>query len=143
MILVDVNLLLYAYNPSAEQHQKARHWLEDVFSGHEPIALTWLVILAFLRLTTNRRIFPDPLSMADATLIVSTWLERSQAIIVHPRENHWEILLQAISAGKATAALITDAHLAALAIEHGATLYTSDRDFARFPKLKFENPLEA
>lgn len=142
MILVDVNLLLYAYNPSAENHRKARLWLEEALSGQEPLAFSWLVILAFLRLITNRRIFPEPLSQAEAVLIVSKWLQRSQAVVVNPGENHWKILQQTMSAGKAAGPLVTDAHLAALAIEHGATLYTTDRDFTRFPKLKFQNPLE-
>jgi hypothetical protein len=142
VIVVDVNLLLYAYNPSAEQHKKARAWLEDVLSGHEPMALSWIVILAFLRLTTNRRVFPRPLLTREAVLIISKWLERSQSVVLDPGEHHWKILQQTISAGKAAGPLLTDAHLAALAIEHGATLYTTDRDFARFPKLKFTNPIE-
>ena len=142
MIVVDVNVLLYAYNPSAEQHKKARGWLEDALSGHEPVALSWVVILAFLRLSTNRRVFPRPLSRAEAALIISKWLERSQAVVLNPSERHWSILQETMSAGKATGPLVTDAHLAALAIEHGATLYTTDRDFARFPKLKFKNPIE-
>ena len=142
MILVDVNLLLYAYNTSAEHHKKASRWLEDVLSGHEPMALAWTVILAFLRLTSNRRIFPHPLSRAEAARVIAGWLDRSQAVIVNPGENHWEILQRTMSEGKASGPLIADAHLAALAIEHGATLYTTDRDFARFPKLKFQNPLD-
>ncbi|PYS40743.1 MAG: PIN domain nuclease [Acidobacteria bacterium] len=142
MIVVDVNLLLYAYNASAEHHKKARAWLEDVLSGHEPVALSWIVILAFLRLSTSRRMFPRPLSMAEATVIVSKWFERSQAVIVNPGGHHWTILQEAIFGAKAAGPLVTDAHIAAIAIENGATLYTTDRDFARFPKLKFKNPIE-
>lgn len=142
MILVDSNLLLYAHNSAAEEHQKAKRWLEGVFSGHEPVALSWFVILAFLRLTTNRKVFPHPLSRAEARLAVSRWLERSQSVIIDPGENHWTILQQTMSVAKVSGPLVMDAHLAALAIEHGATLYTTDRDFARFPRLKFKNPLE-
>lgn len=141
MILVDANLLLYAHNSSTEQHEKARVWLEEVFSGHEPVGLSWPTILAFLRITTNPRL-PHPLSRAEAMQIVSEWLERPQAVLVGPGENHWEILQHLLSAGKATGSLVMDAHLATIAIEHGATLYTTDRDFARFPKLRFRNPIE-
>jgi toxin-antitoxin system PIN domain toxin len=142
VILVDANLLLYAYNSAADEHQKARAWLEEVMSGHEPVALCWQVLLAFLRLATNRKVFPRPLSRTEAMLIVSRWLERSQAFILEPGEKHWEILQQTVSAAKVSGPLVMDAHLAALAIEHGAILYTTDRDFARFSKLRFNNPLE-
>ena len=135
-------MLLCAYNASAEHHKKARAWLEDVLSGHEPVALSWIVILAFLRLSASRRVFPRPLSMAEATVIVSKWFERSQAVIVNPGGHHWTIFQEAIFGAKAAGPLVTDAHIAAIAIENGATLYTTDRDFARFPKLKFKNPIE-
>ena len=142
MILVDANLLLYAYNASSEEHLKARNWVEAVFSGHEPVALSWPVILAFIRISTNPRAFPKPLSRPEAMGIVSEWLDRPQAVVIAPGENHWDILQRLASLGKVTGALFSDAHLAALAIEHGATLHTTDRDFARFPNLKFENPLD-
>ncbi|MBI4468141.1 MAG: type II toxin-antitoxin system VapC family toxin [Acidobacteria bacterium] len=142
MIVVDVNLLLYAYNASAEQHRRARAWLEETLSGQEPMALSWVVILAFLRLSTNRRIFPNPLSMREADDIVDNWLRRSQVLVLNPSERHWQLLRETMSEGKVSGALITDAHLAALTVEHGATLYTTDRDFARFSKLRFRNPLD-
>jgi len=141
MILVDANLLLYAYNSSAEQHENAREWLEEVFSGHEPVALSWPTILAFLRITTHPRL-PHALSRADAAQIVSEWLDRPQTVLVGPGERHWEILQNLLATGKATGSLVMDAHLAAIAIEHGATLHTTDRDFTRFPKLSFRNPIE-
>ena len=143
MIIPDANLLLYAYNTASEEHTKAREWLEAVLSGSEPVGLCWPVILAFLRIATNPRILPRPLSRTEATVVVADWLEQPQTIILLPAENHWTILQRMLSQGKASGALISDAHLAALAIEHGATLYTTDRDFTRFPGLKFENPLGA
>ena len=142
MILVDVNLLLYAYNASSEDHAKAKVWLEAAFSGHEPVALCWHVILAFVRIATNSRAFPRPLSRTEAVAVVSEWLAQPQAVVIGPGENHWAILQRTLSEGKASGALASDAHLAALAIEHGATLYSSDRDFTRFPNVRFVNPLE-
>jgi toxin-antitoxin system PIN domain toxin len=142
MILIDANLLLYAYNESADQNDAAKHWLEEVLSGSEPVALTWTVILAFMRIATNPRAFPHPLSRTQACVIVSEWLERPQIVIVGPGERHWEILQRVSSEGKVSGPLFSDAHLAAVAIEHGATLYTTDRDFRRFPSLKCRDPLE-
>ena len=120
---------------------KAREWLEEVFSGHEPVALSWPTILAFLRITTHPRL-PAALSRAEAMQIASEWLDRPQSVLLGPGERHWEILQHLLAAGKATGSLVMDAHLAAIAIEHGAILHTTDRDFTRFPKLRFRNPLE-
>ena len=142
MILVDANLLLYAYNGSSEDHAKAKEWLETVFSGHEPVALCWSVILAFIRIATNSRAFPRPLSRTEAAAVVSEWFNQPQTVVIGPGENHWVILQRALSEGKASGALVSDAHLAALAIEHGATLCSSDRDFARFPRVRLLNPLD-
>ena len=141
MILVDANLLLYAYNASSEEHTKAKDWLEFALSGPEPVALCWPVILAFLRIATNPRAFPRPLTRPEAAVIISEWLEQPQTIVIAPAENHWTILQRTLSEGKASGALVSDAHLAALAIEHGATIYSTDRDFARFANLKVKNPL--
>jgi uncharacterized protein len=142
VILVDGNLLLYAYNASSEDHAKAKEWLEAVLSGAEPVAFCWPVILAFLRIATNPRAFPHPLSRTEAAVIVSEWLDQPQTVMIGPDSNHWGILQRTLSEGKAAGPLVSDAHLAALAVEHGATLYSTDRDFARFPNLKLENPLE-
>lgn len=142
MILPDANLLLYAHNVTSEEHSKAKRWLEAILSGAEPVGLCWPVILAFLRIATNQRIFPRPLSRTQAVVIVADWLEQPQTVVLSPAENHWTILQRMLSAGKASGVLVSDAHLAALAVEHGATLYSTDRDFTRFPGLKFQNPLE-
>jgi toxin-antitoxin system PIN domain toxin len=140
VILVDANLLLYAYNASSEGHAKAKEWLESVLSGAEPVALSWPVILAFLRIATNPRAFPHPLSRTEATVIISEWLDQPQIVLVGPGPNHWSILQRSLA--EASGPLVSDAHLAALAIEHGAILHSTDRDFAKFPRVKLENPLE-
>jgi toxin-antitoxin system PIN domain toxin len=142
MILVDANLLLYAYDPSSPQHDLAREWVESTLSAPEPVGLAWIALLAFMRISTSSRPLEHPLSVTEATAIVAEWFERPTVTLVNPGEKHWEILRDLLTRGQARGPLITDAHLAALAIEHGATLATTDRDFARFPGLKFFNPLE-
>ncbi len=142
MILIDANILLDAYNSSSKRHERARRWLEGIFSGREPARLAWATILAFLRIGTNPRAFPYPFSMAEAVAIVSEWLDRSSAEVLEPGERHWTLLSGLLQEGQARGPLVTDAHLAALAIEHGATLCSSDRDFARFPGLRVLNPFE-
>jgi uncharacterized protein len=141
LILVDANLLLYAYHPRAEQHEASRAWLEAILSGSELVRFTWLTLWAFLRISTNSRVFERPLSAREAGTAVSSWLAQPSAGILDPGERHWEILLRLIREGQTAGPLVMDAALASLAIEHGATLYTTDRDFARFPGLKWTNPL--
>jgi toxin-antitoxin system PIN domain toxin len=142
MTLIDANILLYAYDPSSPHHRVARGWLETTILEPENIALTWMTLLAFLRISTSPRPLEHPLSIAEAGAIVSGWLERPMFSVLNPGERHWEILLGLMAKGQARGPLIMDAHLAALAIEHGATLATTDRDFARFPGLRILNPLE-
>jgi toxin-antitoxin system PIN domain toxin len=143
MTLVDVNVLLYAYNPSFPRHERARGWLERTFSAPEPVRLAWMTILAFLRIVTNPRAFEHPLSGAEARAIVSDWLVQPSMGILEPGERHWPILSELMATVQARGSLVMDAHLAALAMEHGAILCTSDRDFARFPKLRLLDPLES
>lgn len=143
MNLPDANILLYAYNTASEHHRAARSWLEEALTGSAPVAFCWPTILAFLRITTNPRAVPHPLSIAQARGIVETWLEVPVSTVVHPTDRHWEILGDLLVKGQASGPLVQDAHLAALAIEHGATLITNDRDFARFAGLKVEYPLMA
>jgi len=142
MILVDANLLLYAHDASSAHHAAARRWLENTLSGDEPVGLPWAVVLAFLRVGTNPRLRKDAPTLEEATAIVAGWLERPTVTLVNPGERHWEILREIMTKGQARGPLVTDAHLAALAIEHGSSLATADRDFARFPGLNFFNPLD-
>ncbi len=141
MILLDANLLLYAYNSSSEHHAAAKRWLEEVLSKPQPVRLAWITILAFLRIGTNLRAFPHPLSPTEASEIVSSWLERPMVAVLDPGERHWPILSRLLTTTQARGPLVMDAHMAALAIEHGATLCTTDQDFTRFPDLRLFNPL--
>ena len=141
MILVDANLLIYAHDSASAHHELARGWLETTFSGSEQIGLTWMVVLAFVRITTSPRPLEHPFSIAEAVTVVSAWLAQPTVALVHPGERHWEILRNLLEEGQAPGPLVMDAHLAALAIEHGATLATTDKDFTRFPGLRVFNPL--
>ncbi|HYL39102.1 MAG TPA: type II toxin-antitoxin system VapC family toxin [Bryobacteraceae bacterium] len=142
MILLDVNLLLYAYDAAALEHSRAGRWLERTLSGSQSIALTWPTILSFLRISTAPKMIAHPLELASAVAIVEEWLKQPNVSIVGPTEEHWRIFSKLLPKSRVRGSLIMDAHLAALAIEHGATLCTNDRDFARFPGLKVEFPLE-
>jgi toxin-antitoxin system PIN domain toxin len=141
VILVDANLLLYAHNSLADEHKAAKDWLEEVLSGPEPFALCWPVVLAFLRLATSPRIFARPLSRNEAIMIVSEWIDRPQTVMINAGERHWEIFQNLSSQARVAGPLFSDCHLAALAVEYGAVVYTTDREFARFPNLQFKNPL--
>jgi toxin-antitoxin system PIN domain toxin len=143
VILVDANVLLYAYNASDPRHPKARAWLETALAGPTPVRLAWVTVLAFIRIATNPRAFAQPMSLADATAIVSTWLAQPSVGLLEPTERHWAILEPLLAVAQARGDLVTDAHLAALALEHGASVCTTDRDFARFPGLRTLEPLTA
>ena len=141
MTLIDANLLLYAYHPRAIEHDAARKWLEATLSGVEVVRFAWVTLWAFLRISTNPRVFEHPLSIAEAETAVSSWLARPVVGVVEPGDRHWEIARRLLESGQTTGPLVMDAALAAIAIEHGATLYTTDRDFARFEDLTWNNPL--
>jgi toxin-antitoxin system PIN domain toxin len=141
MILVDANILIYAYNPSADRHAAAKHWLEATVAGTVPVRLAWVTVLAFVRIMTHPQVFRRPLSLQEAVGIVDEWLEHPMVSVLDAGDRHWSILRGLLLDGQASGPLSTDAHLAALAIEHGATLHTTDRDFARFPALKVVDPL--
>ena len=142
MILIDVNLMLYAYDSASNEHKRAASWLDRTFSDASLVALTWHTVLSFLRISTAPRMLSHPFDLEHATSIVSDWLERPNVTLVGPTEQHWAILCELLPQSRVRGSLIMDAHLAALAIEHGATLCTNDRDFARFPRLKVEYPLQ-
>lgn len=143
MILLDANILLYAYNPSFTQHERARVWLERTLGAPEPVGLPWATIMAFLRIGTNPRAFPQPLATEEAVAIVAAWVAHPIVVIVEPGERHWDILRELLLAVQAHGPDVMDAHLAALAIEHGATLHSTDRGFRLFPGLRVANPLES
>lgn len=141
MKITDANLLLYAYNESAAQHERAKGWLEESLSSPEIFGLSWQIITAFLRISTNPKSFPLPFSLDEAIEIVEDWLAQPQVKILLPTEKHWQIFSDLIREGQTNGAMMMDAHLAALAIEHGAILATTDRDFARFSTLNTVNPV--
>jgi toxin-antitoxin system PIN domain toxin len=141
--LLDVNLLLYAVDETSPCHGRARPWLDQVMSGSETVALPWLTLTAFVRLTTRAAVFVTPLS-ADAALdYVEQWLLQPCATVVHPTFRHASIMRDLLRAAGTAGNRVSDAHLAALAIEHGATLCSRDADFARFPGLRWEDPLRS
>ncbi len=142
MILVDTNILLYAEDQLCPQHSAAREWWDAQLTDDSPVCLCWTVINAFLRIGANSRVYHRPLTIDEAIDRVQSWFGQPCVQLIQPTKNHWEIFSHLIVEGQASANLITDAHLAALAIEHGCTLYTTDTDFARFPKLKQNNPLK-
>lgn len=141
MILIDANLLLYAYDPRSREHEASKAWLEASLSGSPLVRFAWLTLWAFLRISTNSRVFERPLSMAEAEQGVSSWLAQPAAGILEPGERHWDILRRLTQGGQAAGPLVMDAAVAAIAIEHGATLCPTDRDFARFAELHWINPL--
>ena len=141
MIVPDANLLIYAYDSMAVQHRSARVWLERVLSGSEVFGLPWQTVSAFIRISTNSRITGDRFPMETAIDIVQHWIALKQVRLLSPSERHWPIFQQMLIEGQVRGPLTTDAELAALTIEHGGVLYTTDRDFARFPGLRWVNPL--
>ena len=141
MILIDANLLLYAYHSRSEQHDASRAWLESTLSGTELVRFAWLTIWAFLRISTNPRAFERPLIATEAEAAVASWFSQPQVGILEPGDRHWDILQGLMLTGQTAGPLIMDAVLASIALEHGAILHTTDRDFSRFPGLKWTNPL--
>jgi toxin-antitoxin system PIN domain toxin len=141
VILVDANLLVYAHVSSFAQHQRARGWLDQKLSENAPVGLPWESLVAFLRIVTNPRIFERPASIRDAWQQVAAWLDCEVVWVPQPSERHASILERLLGDSSVRANLVHDAHLAALAIEHGLQVCSTDGDFARFPELRWENPL--
>lgn len=141
MILVDANILLYAEDQTSPRHERARRWWDEQLSGDRPVCLCWCVLCAFIRIGTNPRVFEHPLSLEQAISRVQSWLDQPCVRLVYPTERHWAILQELLVAGQAVANLVTDAHLAALSVEHNCELFSTDADFARFPRIKWRNPL--
>ncbi|HEX3247028.1 MAG TPA: TA system VapC family ribonuclease toxin [Chloroflexota bacterium] len=142
MILVDANLLIYAHNQSSAQYPRARAWLESELAGPGPVGVAWTSLLALVRISTSARAFPMPFSPEEAATVIDRLLDHASLTILQPGSRHWLILRRLPVGSQARGPLAVDAHLAALALEHGATMYTTDRDFSRFADLRVVNPLE-
>jgi toxin-antitoxin system PIN domain toxin len=139
--IVDLNVLLYAVNRDAPHHTRVRRSWEQLARGEETVGFPWSVLLGFLRLSSNPAVFPRPLDTEFALRKIDTWLALPVARLLAEKPEHWEILRGLLAATGTAGNLTTDAHLAALAISHGAVLVSCDTDFARFPGLRWENPL--
>ena len=140
MKIVDANVLLYAVNADSIHHDAARPWLDAALSGAEPIGFAWTVILAFLRICTRATIFPQPLSAAQAVATMETWLAQPPAIIVEPSTRHLALLAGLLDTSGTAGNLVSDAHLATLALEHDAEVVSYDTDFTRFDGLRCSAP---
>jgi len=141
MIVLDANILLYAYDTTSTHHTVARGWLEQVLSGEEAVGIPWQTAAAFLRVVTNPRLPGERFAIGQAVNVVGQWLDQPNVKPLSPGDNHWPLLRQMMIEGQTRGPLITDAQLAALTIEYGGVLYTTDRDFTRFPGLRWTNPL--
>lgn len=140
MLLVDANVLLHAVNRDAREHDTARAWLDATLGGGEAVAFAWTVILAFLRLSTHRAVFPRPLTVSQAAEAVEVWLGAPPSLMVEPTRRHLPLMQGLLERAGTAGNLVGDAHLAALALEHGATMVSFDRDFARFEGLALRRP---
>ncbi len=143
MILPDLNLILYAHNRGSVSHLAAKEWWETTLSSPRPVGLCWAVMLGFIRISTQRGIFREPLPVSSACGEVRSWLAQPQVVILEPGRRHASIVLDLLERLGAAGNLTTDAHLAALAIEHQCELFSTDGDFTRFPGLQWTNPLTA
>ena len=141
MIVLDANVLLYAYDSDSDKHAKARAWVEEVFSGASPVGLPWQTVSAFMRIVTNPRLAGKRFTPVEVVEIVDQWVKQPNVRLLGPGDNHWSFLRQMIVDGQVRGPLITDAQLAALTVEYGGVLHTTDRDFSRFPGLRWKNPI--
>ena len=141
MTLVDANILLYAYDFTSPHHVASRRWLEAEFSSGRPIAFALITLLAFVRISSDYRIYAVPLTPAVACSLVEEWLRQPNVRLLQPGSRTWILLTEFCEVGQAKGAMVMDAHLGALALEHGATVATTDRDFMRFPNVRVTNPI--
>lgn len=141
MKVPDVNLLIYAADTESPQHGRARRWLEQLLSSEETVAFPWVVLLAFVRLTSNPAVFREPFTVDEAMGLVHGWLDQPNTLTIDPSDRHLAVLTDLLAEAGTGGNLVTDAHLAALAIEHAAELLTSDHGFSRFAGLRWSDPL--
>ena len=141
MKVLDLNVLLYAVNADSPKHDRARVWLERTLAADRSVGLPWVVLLGFLRLATHARVFERPLTVHDALAIVDSWLEQPAAVLLSAADDHWPRLRDLLAQSGTAGNLTIDAHLAALAMERGAELCSTDADFARFKGLRWTNPI--
>lgn len=141
-MLLDANLLLYAVNADAPDHAKAKIWVEEAFAGrHGPVFLSWIALVAFVRIATSPKAFASPFPLGDALRLIGEWLALPAVRVIAPGPGHALLFAEACLSANATGNLVTDAHLAALAMENGCALASCDTDFAKFPNLLWINPL--
>jgi len=141
MRLIDLNIFIYAMDQSSSRHQAAKDWLDDTLSGAETVALAWNVLIGFVRLSTRAAVFERPLTVAEAFNVIDGWLELPCVTAVHPTDRHAVVLRGLLEPLGAAGNLTSDAHLAALSIEHGAELCSTDVDFSRFAGVRWTDPL--
>ncbi len=142
MRIVDANVLLYAVNEATPQHPASARWLDEALDGNDTVGFSWNALLAFIRIATNPRVMPRPMSAEDAMAQVHEWIAAPSAHILHPGERHASILEDLLIASGTAANLVNDAHLAALAVEHRTTVVTFDTDLARFDGVRAKRPDE-
>jgi uncharacterized protein len=143
MILIDTNILIYAVDNTAPQHFKARAWVEETFSGNTPVGLPWIVLVGFIRVSTNHRAMRAPMSVEQSLKYTDQFLQHPHVTPLNPGERHWLILERLLHESGTAGNLTNDAHIAAIAIEHGYTVYSTDNDFKRFAGVHHINPLES
>jgi len=141
LIIVDSNILIYSVNSTSPFHVKAKDWLEGLFSGSDRVGLPWVSVWSFVRITTNHRLFKRPLSVDAARTVVSDWVSHPSCLMIEPGVRHFQILFDLVSKYQAAGPLLSDAVVAALALEHGGRLASTDQDFARFAVLDWINPI--
>jgi len=139
--IVDASVLLYAYQADSPQHRVAASWLHDLFAGEDTIGLCWITLWAFVRIGTNPRAWPSPIPVGTVFEIIRDWLAQPGVVIVHPGPRHAELLERLVTQSRAAGSLVSDAALAALAVENGAVLASTDQDFSRFADLRWVNPV--
>ncbi len=140
MQLVDANVLIYAVNERSAQHDEARRWLDESLSGGETVALSWVALLAFVRLVSHQAVFARPLAPGDAIGVVQHWLAQPAATLIEPTARHLDVLAGLLADVGTAGNLVNDAHLAALALEHGCEIVSYDADFARFRGVRWRTP---